>query len=133
VRYPLSLLALLTLGLLAVAADDKEPDTPKAAATRKALKKKITVEFKEEPLRDVLDEIKDQVKGLRFLIDAKGGVSANQAIKYKGTNVTVEEALDGMFKKNNLGYIVISKKGDTYDGLVQIRQGIERGYPKKKK
>jgi hypothetical protein len=29
-------------------------------------------------------------------------------------------------------YIVISKKGNAYDGLVQIRQGKERGYPIKK-
>jgi len=31
----------------------------------------------------------------------------------QGQNVTIEEALDTMFKKNGLGYIVISKKGDT--------------------
>jgi autotransporter-associated beta strand protein len=47
--------------------------------------------------------------------------------------VTLEEALDAMFKKNGLGYIVISKKNNAYDGSVQIKQGKERGSPLKDK
>jgi hypothetical protein len=34
-----------------------------------------------------------------------------------------------MFQKNGLGYIVVSKEKDRYDGWVLIRQGKERGYP----
>jgi tRNA A37 threonylcarbamoyltransferase TsaD len=132
VRYLLSFTALLTFGLLVLAADEKPDDTPKAAKTRKLLKSKITVDFKEERLKDALDEIQDQVKQFRYRLDTKGGVSANQTLKYKGKGVTIEEALDGMFKKNGLGYIIISKKGDAYDGGIMIRQGTERGYPKKK-
>jgi hypothetical protein len=133
VRHFLTLAVLLSLGLVsAPAADAKDEDTPKAAAMRKRLKQKVTVEFKEERLKDAMDELKEQVKGLNVLYDTKGGVSLNQPITFTAKDKPLEEVLDGMFKKNGLGYIVVSKKGDTYDGLVQIRQGRERGYPLKK-
>lgn len=130
---------LLTLGvasILAIAAvqagDDKgaSDDTPKAAAARKLLKTKITVNFKDMRLEDAIEEIKDEhVKGLNIRLDAKGGVSRNQTITYKGEGVTLEKAFDEMFKKNGLGYIVVSGKNNAYDGSILIKQGKERGYP----
>jgi type II secretory pathway component GspD/PulD (secretin) len=125
--------ALLTLTGALAAGDDKPDDSEKAAKTRKLLKTKITVEFKDEKLSDVVDELKEQVKGLKFLIDTAGGVSRNRTITYKAKDKTVEQVLDEMLKKPALGYIVISKKGNAYDGLVQIRNSDERGYEKKKK
>jgi autotransporter-associated beta strand protein len=127
----------LTLAVTLVAlgtsrADDRatSDDTPKAAAARKLLKKKITVNFKETPLKDVIEELKeDHVQGISIRIDTKGGVSQNQAITYKGADVTLEQALDEMFKKNGLGYLVISGKNNAYDGSILIKQGKERGYP----
>src|SRR5262249_34459112 len=99
---------------------------------RKVLKTKIDVEFKETRLADALDEIKEEAKGFRYLLDTKGGVSRNQAINFVAKGKTVEEVLDGMFKKNGLGYVVISDKKHTYDGVVLVKQGKERGYPLKK-
>jgi hypothetical protein len=133
-RQLLSLAALVAVGLVGVYADDEKPaDTPKAAKMRKLLKaKKITVSWKDIRLEEALDEIKEDEKGFKYLMDTKGGVSRNQPITYSGKDKTIEEVLDGMLKKADLGYIVISKKGDPYDGLVQIRKGKERGYPKKK-
>jgi hypothetical protein len=109
-----------------------DENTPAAAKTRKLLKEKVTVEFKDTRLADAVDELKDQVNGLKILLDTKGGVSRNQAVNYTGKDVTVAEALDGMFKKNDLGYIVISKKANAYDGVVLIRKGRERGTPSRK-
>ena len=77
-----------------------------------------------------VDEIKTEVKGFKYLLDAKGGVSRNQTITYSAKDKTVEQILDEMLKKPDLGYIVISKKGNAYDGLVQIRKSKERGTPK---
>jgi autotransporter-associated beta strand protein len=133
-RSALTIALALVLVLSAVdrsRADDKSADdTPRAAATRKLLKTKITVSFKETPLKDVVEEIKEEhVKGISIRLDTRGGVSQNQAINYKGTNVPLEDALDEMFKKNGLGYIVISGKNNAYDGSILIRQGKERGYP----
>jgi hypothetical protein len=129
VRYPIAAAALFAMTIASAYAADKEEDTPAAAKTRKLLKEKVSVEFKDTRLKDVVDELQDQVKGLKILLDSKGGVSGNITITYTGNDVTLEEALDKMFMKNDLGYIVISKAKNAYDGLVLIRKGKERGYP----
>ncbi len=131
-RILLSTAMLCCFVLASNAAGDKQDDSPNAAKTRKLLKNKIEVDFKDTRLEDAMDEIKEQVKGFKFLLDTKGGVSRNQPITYKAKGKTVEEVLDEMFKKPELGYIIISKKGTAYDGLVQVRKGKERGYEKKK-
>ncbi len=128
-RYLFANAALLGLGLSFGLAAGNSDDTPAAAKTRKLLQTKVTVNFKDTRLEDVVDELKDQVKGLRMQLDTKGGVSRNQTITYSGTDVTLAEALDQMFKKNDLGYIIISKKNNAYDGSIQIRKGKERGFP----
>ena len=125
-RLCLPLALLLIVAVRPVRAED----TPAAAKTRKLLKEKITVDFKDQRLEDCLDEIKEQVKGLKTVYAV--GVSRNQTITFAAKDKTVEDVLDGMFKKNGLGYIVISKKNNAYDGLVQIKQGPERGYEKGK-
>jgi hypothetical protein len=129
VRRLVAVAVIVCVGLANTPAADKDDDTPAAAKTRKLLKEKVTVEFKDTRLEDVLDELKDQVKGLKMQLDTKGGVSRNMTVTYTGEKVTLEEALDQMFKKNDLGYIVISKKNNAYDGSIQIRKGKERGYP----
>ncbi len=106
-----------------------DADTPAAAKTRALLKKKISVDFKDTRLGDVVEELKEMVPGLKFRIDSKGGVSQNQTVTCKMKDATVAEILAKMFEKNGLGYIVISKKANAYDGLVFIKQGKERGYP----
>jgi hypothetical protein len=112
-------------------------DTPKAAKTRQALKTKISVSFKDTPLRDIIDEIKDQVQDrakvkLSVLVDTKGGVSNNTKFTYKADDKPLEEIFDEMLKKNDLGYIVISQRGNAYDGALRIVKGGARGYPEKK-
>jgi hypothetical protein len=128
--------ALLSAGVLALAqvsaADDSE-DTPKAAKTRKLLKTKVSVDYKDTRLADVKDDLKEQVKGLLMQLDNKGGVSNNITVTYKADDKPLDEVLDEMFKKNGLGYIVISQKGNAYDGSVKIVKGPERGYAKKEK
>jgi hypothetical protein len=132
-RGVLSAAVLFCAALPSVAADEKPADTPLAAKMRKLLKTKISsIEFKDTRLEDAMEEIKEEVKGFKFLLDTKGGVSRNQTITYKAKDKTVEQILDEMFKKPELGYIIISRKGNAYDGLVQVRKGKERGYEKKK-
>ena len=126
------LVSLVTLVALVLAVPTTEvrgadDDTPAAAKTRKLLKMKISVDFKDTRLEDAMDEIKTEVKGFKFLLDAKGGVSRNQTITYSAKDKTVEAILDEMLKKPDLGYIVISKKGNAYDGLIQVRKSKERG------
>ena len=130
-RWFVATLALLMVLSSALVAEEKPKDTKRAAKTRKLLKKKVEeVDFDNFPLSECLEELKEYVPGFTYKFGT--GVSRNQKIKYKAKNKTLAEILDGMFKKPELGYYVKSKLKDAYDGVVYIRQGNERGYPKKK-
>jgi hypothetical protein len=119
----------LTLGAVFVvcAAAVRADDTPAQAKTRDKLKQKISVEFKETQLKDVVEELKDKVEGLTFLLDQKGGVSGNKKFTYKAADKPLEGVLDEMFKKENLGYYVIGKEEKAYEGSIRIKVGNERG------
>lgn len=122
---------------LALTAADAPKDTPAAAATRKKLKAKIDVEFKEEKMSDVVATLKEKIKDasgqdISIQIDNVGGVTNNLTVTYKGKG-TVEEVLDAMFTPRDLGYIVVNKeyktyKGGRYDGWLLIVKGKERGF-----
>lgn len=129
-----SVVAVCGFGLLAA---DAPKDTPAAAATRKKLKSKIDVEFKEERMVDVVATLKEKIKDasgqeISIQIDNVGGVTNNLTVTYKGKG-TVEEVLDAMFTPRDLGYVVVSKeyktyKGGRYDGWLLIVKGKERGF-----
>ncbi len=102
---------------------DPPKDSPTVASTRKKLLTKVTVDYKETPLREVIDDLKQQVENLSF---TKPESSLNQPITFKATEMPLKDALDGMFKKNQLGY-VISKKKDRYEGWIIIKPGTARG------
>jgi type II secretory pathway component GspD/PulD (secretin) len=132
-RQLICCVALLAMATVVGAEGEKSDDTPAAAKTRKLLKKKISVEFKNTAFRDVIKEIKDEVDGLSILFDSKGGVSGNKTFTYSAKDKTVEEILAGICKEaGDLGYYVISKKGNAYDGSVMVRKSDERGFEKKK-
>ncbi len=126
-----SLFAVCLMGFVNGYAADKDDDTPKAAATRKLLKTKVTVNFKDTPLKDIIEEIQDQImdktkKKVGVRVDNKGGVSNNTKFTYKADNEPLDELLDKMFKKNDLGYIVISQRNNAYDGTLLIVKGGRR-------
>lgn len=104
-------------------------DTKKAAATRKALKAKASFKWKDTGFQAVVDEIHDEVKGLRFHIDTKSGVNLNKQITFEWKNKPVEDLLADLLGKYGWGYVVHSQK-DAYDGDIYIKVGDERGYPK---
>jgi hypothetical protein len=125
-------MALLVAGMCALevsAADDK--DSAKATKTREMLKKKVNLNFKNEFLKDILEEVQDQVKGIKFKVDTKGGVSQNKRMTIMCKDTTLEVALDKMLGKEDLGYVIISDPKNAYDGSVFIKMGKERGDPKK--
>jgi hypothetical protein len=131
-RTLLSCAVVVALACVAVAGGDKSDDTPKAAKTRKLLKTKIKeIEWKDTRFEECMNELKEEVKGLSIIYGA--GISRNRMITYKVKDRTVEQILDEVCKKvGGIGYVVISKKGNAYDGSVQMRQGDERGFEKKK-
>jgi hypothetical protein len=126
-----------TFALLAVfaatfwAADKPKKDSPAAAATRKKLKRKVTVDYKDTRLRDVAVDLQNQFDNkLSIKLDNEGGVSNNITITYSATNKPLETILDEMFAKNQLGYVVVSDPKDRRDGFIIIKKGKQRGYEK---
>jgi hypothetical protein len=122
---------------LSAADEEKTKDTPKAAAARKLLKTKVTLDYKDTVLRDIMEDIQGQIqdatkKKLSVIYDTKGGVSLNTKFTYKADNKPLDQVLDEMFKKNDLGYVVVSGRRDAYDGALKIVKGKARGYPIKK-
>jgi hypothetical protein len=129
---------LLALALVVAVSDtvraaDPPKDTAAAAFTRnKKLKGKITVEIKDLPLKDAIGEISGQLedKKLGTLSVHYGiGISGNTKVSFSGKEVTAEDALDAIFKKLDLGYHVVSKEKDRYDGWIEVNRGTHRGYP----
>ena len=107
----------------------KTKDTPAAAATRKKLDTKVTVDFNETPLKEATEEIKRQVENLSIQIDNTGGVSNNTAITCKSTDKPLKEVLDEMFQKNDLGYVIGQgeRGNERYNGWLIIKKGKFRG------
>jgi hypothetical protein len=114
-------------------AQQAEAQESKAAqATRKKLKQKITVEFKEIGTRDVFSGIRDEMdKPVNFKIDNSNGLSNNSKLTYKAKNKTVEQVLNELSDKFDFGWIVVSNPSNNkVDGWVIIRRTgkKERGY-----
>ncbi len=117
---------------------DKPKDSDKAAATRKALDCKISVDWKDTPVqeleKDLHDKIMDACKAdVKVKIDSLvSGLTRNQKVTYSAKDKKVSEILDEFGKKNGTGYIVVSGKYKKYtkdDGTLLITKGTERGYP----
>jgi len=132
-------IALMSVGSLSLGlrAADKPDDTPAAAKTRTLLQSKVSCDYKDTPTRDMLDDLESQVPGLKFKTATDGTIKLNHNFTFTTTNkdtkkdepITVVDALDKMFGPIDWGYIVISQKGNAYDGVVMVRGGKERGYP----
>jgi hypothetical protein len=100
-----------------------------AAATRKKLKTKISVEYKDTRLKDVATDIQKQLDNkISIKIDNEGGVSNNLTLTYSADDKPVEVILDEMFAKNQLGYVIVSDAKDRRDGFIIIKKGKQRGY-----
>jgi hypothetical protein len=111
-----------------VAAGPKK-DTPAAAKTRRMLKEKMSVNYKETRLSDVAIDIQKQLDNkVSIKLDNDGGVSNNLTITYSADNKSLAVILDEMFAKNQLGYVVVSNPRDRRDGFIIIKKGKQRGY-----
>ncbi len=123
------LFSLVAVTLLA--ADDKK-DSPLVAKTRKKLETKITVNFTDERLKDVIAELEKEAE-VKFRLDSKGGVSGNMSFTYSAEDKPLKDVLHEMFQGKGLGYIIHRKQNNTdrYEGYIVIVQGDQRGDEKK--
>lgn len=108
-------------------------DTPAADMTRnKLLKAKVTIEATDARLGEILKEFAHQAedRSEQELLWAYGkGFPFSQKVTITVKNQPLETALDQLFKKvgGSLGYVVVSKEGDKYDGWVRLTTTGERG------
>jgi hypothetical protein len=106
-----------------------DEDTAKAAATRKLLKHKVTLEYKDEAISVLVDDIKDQIKGLSLRLDVKSGLNRNTKVTISKKDAPLDEVLNAICDKQGWGYSIISKEKNAYDGqLVLKNNSKERGY-----
>ena len=106
--------------------------TPAAELTlSKALKAKVSGDFTNVRLGDVLKDFADQadMKSDLLVLWAYGeGFPYAQKVTYRCKDKPLEAALDELFRKaGGLGYVVVSKEGDRRDGWVMLTTTGERG------
>src|SRR5262245_27172555 len=109
----------------------QEQDTPAAAATRKKLKTRISVDFKEVRIKDAVDELKREFDGrLGIKIDNVSGISNNSKVSLVAKDQTLEQILNALSDKYEFGYYVVSNAKDRNDGFIILRKSKykERGY-----
>ena len=114
-------------------AQEKKSEPPIIAKTRKKLDTKITVNFNDEKLKDVVSELEKEAE-VKFRLDTKGGVSGNMSFTYKAEEKPLKDILNEMFKGRGLGYMIHRKQNnnDRYEGYIDIVQVDQRGEEKPK-
>src|SRR5258708_797772 len=121
-------LVLILFGMVTVWAAENDTDAAKKTRDERLLVK-VSVDWKDVPIGDCLKQLVDEMdKGVKGKIEIKfgTGVSMNSKKKFSAKDKTVAEVLDGLLAED-LGYVVISKKGDKSDGGLMITKGSERG------
>lgn len=109
-------------------------DSPTADATRTILlKTKVTVGVTDQQLGEILKEFAHLVneKSDDPLLWAYGPkFPFEQKVTFAVKDQPLDAALDQLFAKagGGLGYVVVSKEGDKYDGWVRLTTTGERGY-----
>lgn len=121
--------ATIVLAFAVASAEAQEKDSAKAAALRKKLDTKVTVNWKNTQFSDLIDEIKEMVPGVSIRLDLKGGVSNNRKFTYSAKDKPLKDVLTELLNKEGLGWYVISKDKDAYDGTIWVKLGKEKGYP----
>lgn len=105
-------------------AADAPKDTSTASFTKnKKLKGKVTVEAKDVPLKDIIADISSQLEDLKLgpiSVSYDTGLSGNTKTSLNVKDTPAEEALADVLKKLGLGFTVISKEKDRYDGWVRV-------------
>jgi hypothetical protein len=128
-------LKTVLLVLLALTSADRlaAQESKSAAATRKKMQQKVTINAKEVGIKALLEDLKNEMEHeIRFKIDNANGLSNNMKVSYSGKNVTVEKVLNDISDKFDFGYYVVSNAANNkIDGTVIVRRvmkGKERGY-----
>lgn len=117
----IALAVFLTPAWAAKDKDNKDP--PFIKTVKKKLQTKVTVDYKDTMLREVVADLKGQVDNLSIYINTANGLSQNQRVTYKAKDKPIDEVLTGMFKGTDLSWTIGREKDRRYKGWVIIRKG----------
>lgn len=106
--------------------------TPAEITRTKLLKTKVSGSFQEMRLGDILKELADQVdmQGEQPVMWAYGpGFPFDRKVNFECKEKPLDTVLDQLLNKagEGLGYVVVSREGDKYDGWVRLTTTGERG------
>jgi hypothetical protein len=116
--------------------DDAKSASKETAASEmtrtKLLKAKVGGAFKNARIGDILKEFAAQVEMSTdhpVLWNYGPGFPFAKKINFTAKDLPMESALDDLLKQagDGLGYVVVAKEGDKYDGWVQLTTTGERG------
>lgn len=115
-------------------ADQPKPtgmETPPEYTRTILLKTKVSGSYENETLGEILKDLADQVdmKGEKPVMWTYGmGFPYTQKVTYSCDEKPLDAVLDKLLSKaGGLGYVVIAKPGDKYDGWVRLTTTGERG------
>jgi hypothetical protein len=107
------LAALPAIGLawwvsLSAAQPQERVESP-AAKVRKALDQRVNLDFRELPLTEVLDKLREQTQ-LNFVLGENAAEPGIGPITFKQQNVPLRLALNSMLRSQHFGYAIIGDK-----------------------
>jgi TonB-linked SusC/RagA family outer membrane protein len=80
----------------------------KEVKSQNVLQKKFTISVQNKEIRKVIREVQNQTK-VPFTF-SPNAINADRLISYSAVQKTIEEFLDGLMKRNNIGYKIIDEK-----------------------
>jgi TonB-linked SusC/RagA family outer membrane protein len=80
----------------------------KEVKSQNVLQKKFTLSVQNKEIRKVIREVQNQTK-VQFTF-SPNAINADRLISYSAIQKTIEEFLDGLMKRNNIGYKIIDEK-----------------------
>jgi hypothetical protein len=89
----------------------------------------VTVHYQNQKLGEVLKDLQSKTKDMHFEIDPDSGLSPDLPIIYEAHDEPLADALDHMFAKVGVGYIVVSDRNSAKNGWILVRPGRERVFP----
>ncbi len=109
---------------------DLEQLSPAAIQTRRLMRNWVNVSYDNMRLADVMEDLKKQVKDLKWALDTGTGVSEDLTVTYQPKqDQRLGIVLDALFDRMGLGFVIVSDPGSPQDGCLLIRPGSERGEP----
>jgi putative peptide zinc metalloprotease protein len=107
----------------------EQPTDDAVKTIRRLREDKVTLHVQNQPLDELLNDLEKQAHGLHFQIDPASDLSPELRVSYAAEGQVLANALDQLFSKIGVGYIVVSDANRKENGSILVRPGRERVFP----